>query len=57
VFFAFAGGALLMGILVWIAPAAFYVWLVTALFFTVFGIAHFFGRSLREYRANDDQEA
>lgn len=55
VFFAFATGALLMGALVWIVPGAFYVFLVTALFLTIFGVMHFFGRSLREYRSGDDE--
>jgi hypothetical protein len=56
VFFAFALGALLMGMLIWIAPGAFYIFLVTAVFLSVFGVAHFFGRSFREYRDTDDTD-
>ncbi len=56
VFFAFALGALLMGMLIWIAPGAFYIFLVTAVFLSVFGVAHFFGRSFREYRDADDTD-
>lgn len=52
--FAFALGALIMGLLVWVAPGSFYVFLIGAFFLTVFGIAHYFGRSFREYRAGDD---
>lgn len=54
--FAFALGALLMGMLVWTAPGAFYIFLVTAVFLSVFGVAHFFGRSFREYREADDTD-
>jgi hypothetical protein len=53
--FAFALGALVMALLVWIAPGAFYIFLVSAVFLTVFGVAHYFGRSLREYRSGDDE--
>lgn len=56
VFFAFALGALLMGMLIWIAPSAFYIFLVTAVFLSVFGVAHLFGRSFRDYRADDDAD-
>jgi hypothetical protein len=54
VFFAFAIGTLIMGLLIWIAPGAFYIFLIGALFFTVFGLAHYFGRALREYRSEDE---
>ena len=54
VFFAFAIGALVMGLLVLMAPAAFTVFLISAVFLTVFGIAHFFSRSLRAYRDEDE---
>ena len=54
VFFAFAIGALVMGLLVLIAPAAFNVLLIGAVFLTVFGVLHFFGRSLRAYRDEDE---
>lgn len=53
VFFAFAVGALVMGLLIWIAPGAFYVFLISALFLSVFGVAHYFGRALRAYREED----
>jgi fatty acid desaturase len=54
VFFAFAIGALVMGVLVLIAPAAFTIFLIGAVFLTVFGVAHFFGQSLRAYRDEDE---
>jgi hypothetical protein len=53
VFFAFSAGALATSLLVLIAPGAFYIFLITALFLCLFGVAHYFGRSLREYRASD----
>ena len=53
--FAFALGALVMGMLTWIAPGAFYIFLVTAVLLSVFGVAHYFGRSFREYRSSDDE--
>lgn len=56
VFFAFAFGALLMGMLILMLPGAFYIFLVTAVFLSVFGVAHYFGRSLREYRSSDSGE-
>lgn len=56
VFFAFAVGALVMGLLIWIAPGAFYIFFISALFLSVFGVAHYFGRSLREYRSGDDED-
>ena len=56
VFFALAIGALVMGLLIWIAPGAFYVFLISALFLSVFGVAHYFGRSLREYRNSESGE-
>ena len=56
VLFAFAIGALVMGVLVLIAPGAFTVFLVGAVFLCVFGVAHFFGRSLRAYRDEDAKE-
>jgi VIT1/CCC1 family predicted Fe2+/Mn2+ transporter len=56
VFFAFAIGALVMGLLVLIAPRAFTVFLIGAVFLSVFGVAHFFGRTLRGYRSNDADE-
>ena len=56
VFFAFALGLLVMGMLVWIAPAAFYIFLVTAVFLSVFGVTHMFGRQLREYRDADNDD-
>jgi hypothetical protein len=51
--FAFVLGALVMGMLTWIATGAFYIFLVTAVFLSVFGIAHYFGRTFREYRSSD----
>jgi hypothetical protein len=56
VFFAFAIGALVMGLFVLIAPRAFTVFLIGAVFLCVFGVAHFFGRSLRAYREDDEED-
>jgi len=53
--FAFVLGAFVMAGLILIAPGAFYILLVTALFFLIFGIAHYFGRALRDYRRNDEE--
>ena len=54
--FAFALGALLMGMLTWIAPGAFYIFVISAFFLSVFGLAHYFGRALRDYRSADDAD-
>ncbi len=43
-----------MGLFIWIAPGAFYVFLVTAVFLSVFAVAHYFSRSLRAYREEDE---
>jgi VIT1/CCC1 family predicted Fe2+/Mn2+ transporter len=56
VFFAFSVGALVMAFLVLVAPSALYIFLIGAVFLTIFGVMHFFGRSLRAYREESDDE-